>query len=51
MGRRTATLLALALALAAGCARKPPYEGRRVAELEKMLDDPKPTVRVQGCRG
>ena len=51
MGRRTATLLALALTLAPGCARKPPYEGRTVAELEKMLDDPSPTVRVQGAQG
>ena len=45
-----AALLLLFLA-AVGCAYKPPYEGRTVADLEKMLDDPKPTVRVQGRRG
>ena len=51
MGRWVATLLALALALAPGCARKPPYEGRTVAELGRMLDDPSPAVRVQGAQG
>ncbi len=45
-----AALLLLVLA-AVGCAHKPPYEGRTVAELERMLDDPKPAVRVQGRRG
>jgi HEAT repeat protein len=44
--------LALAVALLAGCGRgKPPYEGKSVAELERMLDDPSPTVQAQGAFG
>ena len=43
---------ALALVLLAGCGRgKPPYEGKNVAELERMLDDPNPAVQVQGAFG
>ena len=43
--------LATILAIAAGCGHKPPYEGRSVAELQKMLDDPNAAVRVQGAQG
>jgi HEAT repeat protein len=39
------------LLLLAGCSHKPPYEGRSVAELEHMLDDPDTTVQVQGAYG
>jgi HEAT repeat protein len=49
--RRTTSLAAAALVLAVGCGHKPPYEGRSVAELQKMLDDPNATVRVQGAQG
>jgi HEAT repeat protein len=34
-----------------GCSRKQPYERRSVAELERMLDDPNPTVQSQGAFG
>ena len=49
--RRQATLLLLALALVLGCGHKPPYEGRSVAELRRMLSDPSPSARVQGAYG
>jgi HEAT repeat protein len=39
------------LLLSIGCSRKPPYEGRSVAELERMLADPKPSVQAQGAFG
>jgi HEAT repeat protein len=52
MRRRLAKcLLLLGFVLGSGCGHKPPYEGRSVAELEKMLADPSPTVRVQGAHG
>ncbi len=41
----------LLLLLIAGCSHKPPYEGRSVAELERMLDDPDPKTQVQGAYG
>jgi len=41
----------LLIVLIAGCSHKPPYEGRSVAELERMLDDPDPKVQVQGAFG
>jgi HEAT repeat protein len=47
--RRRWTCLLLALAL--GCGHKPPYEGRSVAELRRMLSDPNPSTRVQGAYG
>jgi HEAT repeat protein len=43
--------IALAALLLMGCNRKPPYEGRSVAELERMLADPKPSVQAQGAFG
>jgi hypothetical protein len=44
--------LALALlALAVGCRSRPPYEGKSVAELERMLSDSNPTVQAQGAFG
>jgi HEAT repeat protein len=52
MARRWAGVLLAAVAvLAPGCSHKPPYEGRSVADLQRMLDDPNPTVRVQGAQG
>jgi len=48
MHRRSMGVLLLVLL---GCGRKPPYEGRSVSELERMLDDPSPTVQVQGAYG
>jgi HEAT repeat protein len=52
MRRRLAKgFLPLLLVLAFGCSHKPPYEGRSVAELEKMLADPNQAVRVQGAHG
>jgi HEAT repeat protein len=52
MGRRwKACCLALVFVTAPGCGHKPPYEGRSVSELEKMLVDPSPTVRIQGAHG
>jgi HEAT repeat protein len=50
---RTATIwaaLALALALSA-CSSKLPYEGKSVAELEKMLKDEDPKVQARGAFG
>jgi HEAT repeat protein len=41
----------LALVVVLGCGRSLPYQGRTVAELEQMLADPAPTVRVQGAYG
>jgi len=41
----------LLILLLAGCSRKPPYEARSIAELEKMLDDPDTTTQVQGAFG
>lgn len=44
-------IVLLVLILCGGCARKPPYEGRSVAELERMLTDADPNVQVQGAYG
>ncbi len=41
----------LLLGLLLGCGHRPPYEGRSVAELEHMLDDPNPTVQAQAAYG
>jgi HEAT repeat protein len=41
----------LVLGLLAGCTAKPPYVGRSVADLEKMLSDPQTNVQVQGAYG
>ncbi len=51
MRPRAMVWLPLALLLLMGCGRKPPYEGRSVAELERMLDDSNPTVQMQGAFG
>src|SRR5438105_1965151 len=40
-----------ALLLLVGCSRKPPYEGKSAAELERMLNDPKVEVQQQGAYG
>jgi hypothetical protein len=34
-----------------GCKGKPPYEGRSVSELQRMLADPDPKVQAQGAFG
>jgi HEAT repeat protein len=44
------TILILVLLLT-GCGRKPPYEGRSVEQLERMLADANPAVQVQGAFG
>ena len=44
-------VLLLLLTLVPGCGRKRPYEGRSVAELERMLEDPKPSVQARGALG
>src|SRR6266566_2123771 len=33
------------------CRGRAPYEGKSVAELERMLRDPNPTVQAQGAYG
>jgi hypothetical protein len=43
-------LIALVLALN-GCRSKAPYEGRSVADLERLLRDPDPAKQVQGAFG
>ena len=49
---RTCALLCLFFVLfLPACSRKPPYEGRSVPELERMLADPNPAVQVQGAFG
>jgi HEAT repeat protein len=48
--RRVQTCGLLLAVLMLGCGRKP-YEGRSVAELEAMLNDPNPTVQAQGAFG
>jgi HEAT repeat protein len=43
---------ALAVLLLTGCGRgRPPYEGKSVAELERMLEGPDPAAQVQGAFG
>lgn len=49
--RRRSMAFLLIPALVLGCSHKPPYEGRSVAELERMLADPSSTVRIQGAYG
>jgi HEAT repeat protein len=43
--------LAVALAAVVGCRGRPPYEGRSVAELERMLRSDDPGVQLQGAHG
>lgn len=43
--------IALAALLLMGCNRKPPYQGRSVADLERMLADSKSSVQAQGAFG
>lgn len=37
--------------VAFGCSHRPPYEGKSVAQLERMLHDPSSTVQAQGAYG
>jgi HEAT repeat protein len=39
------------LLLADGCSRTPPYQGRTVAQLQEMLDNPDTTVQANGALG
>jgi len=52
MGRPVHIVFLLAMALSiSSCRHKPPYEGKSVAQLERMLHDPDPIVQVQGAHG
>ena len=45
-------ILALLLVALVGCgARRMPHEGKSVAQLQRMLDDPTPRVQAQGALG
>jgi HEAT repeat protein len=44
-------MLAPILLLGSGCRGRPPYEGKSVAQLIRMLNDPKPAVQAQGAFG
>jgi HEAT repeat protein len=46
--KRVVVLLATLLA---GCTSRPPYEGKSVADLERMLSDSDPKVQMQGAYG
>ena len=48
---RPSRLGVLLLILLLGCSSRPPYQGRSVAELERMLADPDPRVQTQGAYG
>jgi HEAT repeat protein len=50
LARRACGVL-LVLLLATGCSSRPPYQGRSVAELERMLGDPDAKVQTQGAYG
>jgi len=50
LNKKALELLVFAL-VAAGCGRSPPYAGRSVAQLERMLADPNPTTQAQGALG
>jgi HEAT repeat protein len=43
--------LGLSAFLATSCGSKPPYEGKSVAQLEKMLQSADPSAQVQGAYG
>jgi hypothetical protein len=52
MSRPACLFLAGLLALAAiSCARKAPYEGKSIGQLEAMLHDANPAVQAQGAYG
>ena len=51
MGLRRGVVTGTWLCTGVGCSHKPPYEGRSVAELEKMLAEPGPAVAVQELMG
>src|SRR5262245_1384350 len=51
MSRRAWGLLSLLTMLIAGCGSKAPYEGKSVAQLERMLRDSNTTVQAQGAMG
>jgi HEAT repeat protein len=48
---RRGSWLPFLLVCAAACRGKAPYEGKSVAELERMLRDPDPAVQTQGAFG
>src|SRR5919204_4327625 len=43
--------LVLLTAVLPGCGRSPPYEGKTVTQLERMLHDPSPRAQAQGAYG
>ena len=52
MSRRARFIIALGFVLGIfGCRNKAPYEGKSVAELERMLRDSDPAVQTQGAFG
>jgi HEAT repeat protein len=48
---RRAAVLVLVTLLSFSCQRRAPYEGKTVAELRRMLDDPSSAVQFQGAFG
>jgi HEAT repeat protein len=44
-------VIGLAFLLGSGCRSRPPYEGRSVAQLVRMLNDRSPAVQAQGAFG
>ncbi len=51
LARRACGVLLALLLLATGCGSRPPYQGRSVAELERMLGDADAKVQTQGAYG
>jgi HEAT repeat protein len=49
--RRSRLLLPSLLMMISGCGSQPPYEGKTVDELTRMLRDADPTVQSQGAYG
>jgi HEAT repeat protein len=45
------TLGLVVVVLLAGCSSRPPYQGRSVADLERMLGNSDPKVQMQGAYG
>ena len=51
MRLRILHLILLALIFTSACRARAPYEGKSVAQLERMLRDPNPAVQAQGAYG
>jgi len=50
-GRAICVLFFVLVVSGAACGRKPGYQGKSVAELERMVRDPDPAMQVQGAYG